>query len=241
MHTSTLLTSADFAYGRGEAGDDTPADFAALFPDYHELDRVGVVSPNLEDGVLFTGASLLALTTAFYDVQRAKGGEFFNYPQHFALIGGAGDRVWTRQGLVPRTEPLLGYTYGNLDVWPDTNWIVAPPTAAGMLQQVFALQINRLFWPESLVSDGSGPPLPDYARSLLRSRLKSVVLYGTTSPTTGIRALPRAMDVLTKSRNKLPGNVPPCTLHDLDALHQIPTDEFLAMMTACFEEDESHS
>src|SRR5436190_9306686 len=93
MHTSSLLTASDFAYWRLEAGGAAPIDFAALFPDYHELDRVGVVSPHLEDGIHFTGASLLALATAFYDVQRAKATAFFNYPQHFALLGGAGDTV----------------------------------------------------------------------------------------------------------------------------------------------------
>jgi len=240
MHTSSLLTSSDFAYWRLEAGVATPTDFAALFPDYHELDRVGVISPRLEDGVCFTGASLLALTTSFYDIQRAKGETFFNYPQHFALIGGAGDTVWTHQGLVPKTEPLLGYTWGNLDVWPDTNWFVAPPTAAGMLQQVFALQINRLFLPENLPLEGSGPRLPAYGRSLLCSRLKSVFLYGATSPNTRIQALARANDVLTKSATRLPGDAPRPSPDAVDSFRQITPQAFLTAMAGCFDEEETN-
>lgn len=240
VHTSSLLKSSDFTYWRLEAGGPTPADFATLFPDYHELDRVGVVSPNLEDGVLSTGTGILALTTAFYDVQRAKDQEFFTYPQHFALLGGVGDRVWTRQGLLPRTEPLLGATWGNLDVWPETNWFVAAPTAFGMLQQLFALQINRLFWPESLQPDDVEAHLPAYARSLLRSRLKSVFLYNTDSPNVEIRALPPAIDILAKSSVKLPGDVPPHATGDLNSLRQITTPEFLTGIAACFEADPRH-
>ena len=87
MHTSTLLKSSDFQYWRLTDDRRISADFGTFCPDYHELDRVGVISPCFEDGILYTGDALLALTTAFYDVLRSQGTDFFDYPQHFAFIG----------------------------------------------------------------------------------------------------------------------------------------------------------
>lgn len=237
MHTTALMDASDFAYRRGRAGADAPTDFAALFPDFHPLDRVGVVSPHLEDGVLFAGASLLALTTAFYDSLRTRGGAFFDYPRHFALIGGDGDRVRTRTGTAPCTEPLLRATWGNLDVWPATNWFVVPPTASAMLGRIHALQIDRLFWPEALAADAGGPRLPALARRLLRSRLKSVHLYGAEAPDAWVCASPRAFAVLARSRAALPGDVPPPAPDDADALRGIGVNAFLATMGPCFEDE----
>ena len=87
MHTSTRLTAADFQFWQETGAGNQPISFAAFCPNYHELDRVGVVSLRLEDGVCQTGRTLLALTTAFYDRQRAKRRDFFDYPQHFAFVG----------------------------------------------------------------------------------------------------------------------------------------------------------
>ena len=85
MHTSQALRSTHFEYQRPGPGGRVA--FSAFCANYHDQDRVGVVSPQLEDGILHTAYALLALTTAFYDVQRASGGDFFIYPQHFAIIG----------------------------------------------------------------------------------------------------------------------------------------------------------
>src|SRR5262245_41951748 len=113
MHTSTVLQSSDFCYRRMERERSVPADFASLFPDYHELDRVGVVSLSLEDGILQVGGTLLALTTTFYDVQRAKGEPFFNYPQHFALFGESEGKIPTHCGTVPLSPDVIGPPWGN--------------------------------------------------------------------------------------------------------------------------------
>ena len=78
MHTSQALRSSHFEYQRPESGNRVA--FSAFCADYHAQDRVGVVSPQLEDGILHTAYALLALTTAFYDVQRASGSDFFIYP-----------------------------------------------------------------------------------------------------------------------------------------------------------------
>src|SRR5262245_12100518 len=119
MHTSSLLQASDFRYWRIEAGARVGVDFRSLFPDYHELDRVGVVSLSVEDGVLHAGVVLLALATAFYDRLRARGEPFFNYPQHFALLGGSHGEVQTRSGTVPMTARAISPAWGNLDVWPE--------------------------------------------------------------------------------------------------------------------------
>lgn len=226
MHTSTLLSSGDFTgfLRSSEAGEWKPVPLAALFPDYHELDRVGVVSPGIEDGVLFTGATLLALTTAFYDVQRERGPEFFNYPQHFALLGSGVD-----------TPSVLGATWGNLDVWPEANWHAASPTASEMLRLVFSLQVSRLFWPERLQPGEVETRMPDYARRLLHARLKSVYLYNTSAPNATIQGSPNAEGILRKSVARLPGEVPSAPEIGRNRLRSVPAEEFLAGMADCFE------
>ncbi len=72
MHTSTRLRADDFHFWQQTASANQPVDFATFSPDYHEQDRVGVISLGLEDGVLQTSYALLALTTAFYDRLRAR-------------------------------------------------------------------------------------------------------------------------------------------------------------------------
>src|SRR5690606_9756161 len=112
-----------------------------------ELDRVGVVSLCLEDGVIHTGRALLALTTAFYDCHRARGGELFDYPQHFAFVGADETGIRTRTGSVP-DAPSLWDAWSWLDVWPAHKWVATPPTATALLGRVSDYQINRLFWPQ---------------------------------------------------------------------------------------------
>jgi hypothetical protein len=67
MHTSTRLQASDFAFWQRCPDGLKPIDFDQFWPDYHPQDRVGVVSPCLEDGVYHTAGALLALTTRFYD------------------------------------------------------------------------------------------------------------------------------------------------------------------------------
>jgi hypothetical protein len=74
------------------------------------------VAPYLEEGVLQTGYALLALTTAFYDVLRARTAEFFDYPHHFALLDVNDAGVRTRAGRLPLPQAALGSPWGALDV-----------------------------------------------------------------------------------------------------------------------------
>lgn len=187
MHTSTRLSATDFQFWHQNSRTSQQTDFGTFCPDYHALDRVGVVSPNLEDGVGQTSYALLALTTAFYDSLRARSDDFFDYPQHFAFVGGQGADVYTGNGLLSSATPKLWHAWSWLDVWPDNKWVTAPPTAAGMLQRVFDYQINRLFWPRGLKPKANETTLPDYAWKMLKTSLKAVYYYGDRDPQAGER------------------------------------------------------
>lgn len=187
MHTSTRLSATDFQFWHQNSHAVQQTDFDAFCPDYHALDRVGVVSPNLEDGVCQTSYALLALTTAFYDSLRARSADFFDYPQHFAFVGAQGTDVCTGNGRLPPDTPKLWHAWSWLDVWPDNKWITAPPTATAMLQRVFDHQINRLFWPRGLKPEQNQATLPDYAWKMLKTHLKAVYYYGNGDQQTGER------------------------------------------------------
>jgi hypothetical protein len=211
MHTSTRLAAGDFHYYRHTDTGTAAAPFADFCPAYHPQDRIGVVSPWLETGVAGASYALLALTTAFYDQQRATARAFFDYPQHFAIVGAsAPDRVASAQGSLPSDTPGLWDAWSWLDVWPASQWVTAPPTATALLERVFATQINRLFWPHNLWPGADEPPLPSYVGKLLRARLKTVYLYGASPDAPGharfdLCAAPAAQTLLQESLAQLPG------------------------------------
>ncbi len=230
MHTSQALRSSHFEYRR--PGADGRVAFSAFCADYHDQDRVAVVSPCLEDGILHTAYALLALTTAFYDVQRANGGDFFIYPQHFAIIGehppGAvparhpnslDDKIGIATGAGPLDLTLdeagIGGAWSWLDVWPASNWFTAPVTPVAMLRKAFDLHINRLFWPQDFIprhqkdrnsvsEESPDTLLRSYARRMLRTRLKSVYYYNSHTPTVEILPAQPAVDLAQASMVRLP-------------------------------------
>ena len=189
MHTSTRLCADDFQFWRHDPTGRQPADFATFCPDYHELDRIGVVSPTLETGVHHTSYALLALTTAFYDRLRARGTDFFDYPQHFAFVGAANGHICTGQGPLPPDTPKLWDAWSWLDVWPANKWVPTSLTATAMIQRVFDYQINRLFWPRGLQPGPEEPTLPSYVWQMLSTRLKAVYYYGDLEPNQPVSAV----------------------------------------------------
>lgn len=234
MHTSTRLAAADFQYWRWTEEGSIQCSFADFCPDYHELDRVGVVSPCLEDGVLFVGRTLLALTTAFYDSQRARFSDFFDYPQHFAFVNAIGEGVQTdSHGTAPNAaETWAAWSW--LDVWPDNKWITAPATATDLLQRVFDFQINRLFWPRGLAPAPDEQGLPAYAYQILRTHLKSVYLYTTGTPvqeeptTFEVRVSPAANELWQESIGRLPNPPSQSALSAVERFEPIDIDNFLS-------------
>ena len=244
MHTSTRLTAADFQYRRHTPTGTVKTDFTTFFPDYNEQDRVGIVSLTLEDGILHTGVALLAITTSFYDIMRDRSDSFFDYPMHFALIGACEDGVLTRQGRQKLEREAVGAAWGWLDVWPNSNWIMSPDSATGMMDSVFRNQINRLFWPQNLTSHGDETPLPAYIRQLLAGRLKSVYYYDTTDPTIEIHASERGVKIIQESIERLPNggsDVRVVSLREslsvpyVQQYRQVEVKDFLDTMQPCFE------
>jgi len=259
MHTSQQLRSSHFEYRRPDNGGRVA--FSAFCAGYHDQDRVGVVSPRLEDGVLHTAYALLAITTSFYDVQRASGSDFFIYPQHLAIIGqdpsgNSGKRteagIATGAGRLDLSldEAGIGGAWAWLDVWPASNWHTAPQTPTAMLKKVFDLHVNRLFWPQDFLPErrkegdtvNEDSPLPDYARRILSTRLKSVYYYNTSAPTVEISAAQPAVDIVQFSLERLPEAVRQTLEKEAmqarpighESYRQVSGEDFLEDMETCF-------
>ena len=202
MHTSKVLQPEHFRFTR-PAGDE-PLAFDALCPDYHPQDRIAVVAPHFDTGVLHTAYALLAFTTAFYDALRQRHDQFFDYPQHFCILDADGATVATSRGRVPADTDALGGAWTNLDVWPECKWHTAAGTPAAMLQKVFDLQINRVLWPADFRGDDA-PALPGHVRATLNTYLKQVWYYNAATPTLELRAAEPAEAMVATSITRLPG------------------------------------
>lgn len=225
MHTSHQITSTDFQFWGHDGGKQQIISFNDVFPNYHELDRIGVVSPKLEDGILHTGRILLALTTAFYDSHRARSANFFDYPQHFAFVDVMNANL---------ANPSTWDAWGWLDVWPDNKWVSTELSTTAMLQRVFDYQINRLFWPAYLKPQPNEARLPDYAYKMLRTRLKSVYYYGQSdsnnlAPCFSVSTLPAAEKMWRESIARLP-TTPSCSISTSDHIQAIEVDDFVTML-----------
>ncbi len=251
MHTSRVLAARDFEYWKCGGNGLTSVPFKEFCPDYVESDRTGIVSPCLEDGILHASYAILALTTAFYDAWRARGDDFFIYPQHFAILDVSEKGVNTGSGRLTLDKERLGWPWGNLDVWPDSKWVPSDGSVSGALKKAFDLQINRLLWPESFVPGGRESRLPDYAFKMMRTHLKSVHYYRSAEPDVEIRARSNVNEVVQTSRYRLsqleglstrhfptkhevenPGSVHGC----VERYRRVEPEQFLEDMGACFED-----
>lgn len=242
MHTSERITQSDFVYRRWQDSKSEVLPFSEAFPDYHPQDRVGLVSPRLEDGVFELAGAVLGLATGFYDCLRSNGGEFFNYPQHHVFIGGGNGRVHTRNGGRDLSIPEMGRAWGWLDVWPETNWHLLPATPAGMLEAAFRIQVNRLFWPASFMPGTVDEPLSHYACRLLSGRLKSVWYYDCEEGNLEVRASGPAAEVIRESLERLPCGTkekhhdrnPPNRACFEHRFKPVEPEAFLEDMSVCF-------
>ena len=249
MHTSHILQSSDFQYWRQDQGGLRQVDFDACFPDYHGVDRIGVVSPHLEDGALHTSYALLAATTMFYDGLRSRGGTFFDYPHHFAFCDVTTEGVATQCGRLLLDQTTFG-AWSGLDVWPESQWIRASGSVESMLQHVFAWQINCLFWPEPFMPAAGAEPLAVYVKPLLAARLKTVYYYDAAHPDVEIHVNTTVEELVReKSLTRLPepvrhavlaqpaATVSPAESHFpyVERYRRVPVDTFLADMAPCFQ------
>ncbi len=83
----------------------------------------------------------------------------------------------TASGMLPWSVEAVEPAWGNLDIWPESNWHRAAPTATAMLRLAIDLQINRLFWPEQFLPEPPADALPHHMARIMRSRLKAIVCY----------------------------------------------------------------
>jgi hypothetical protein len=242
MHTSKVLRSTDFHYRALDHGHDGTANFHTFCPHYHAFDRIGVVAPYL--------------TTAFYDVLRARTATFFDYPHHFALLDVNGAGVRTRVGRLPLSQAAMGSPWGALDVWPESNWIPATGTVTGMLYAVFERQITRLFWPQDFMPTAPvDVPLAPHVQALLTARLHTVYYYNTAHPNLALYVTDTVEEIVQRSRGRLPHEVTaelapemprtetpaaPAAFPYGACYRQVSGQAFLATMASCFATPATH-
>ena len=239
MHTSTKLSSTDFAFRN--TGQDGDVGLGGFLPDYEPTDRLAVVCGPVEDAVIHCAPALLAVTTGFYDVLRARHGAdgFFNYPQHFAIIDVDEEGIRSRRGRVSLQQMSLGAPWGNLDVWPESQWIPSGGSATHMLEQVYRLHISRLFWPADLVPrpGDTAEQLPAHARRLLGARLRTVYLYGHAEPTVEVAYSKVVDDIVANSIRRLPDAAGDEAVADSGSsgYRREAVADFLERMASCFQ------
>ena len=155
MHSSRELRSSSFEItvaGR-------VVRLVELFEGFDEHDRLGVVIRRPCGGV---GASALitATITAFYDLQRARGPDFFVYPDYFLFHVGR-----------PHGD------HARLDIWPSRKEVVVPEDPEQILETIDDRAITRL-----VVEDGE-PGQPDFepeAVASARARIAGCLAYSAS-------------------------------------------------------------
>ena len=241
MHTSALIKAEHFEYFQHVADDDLTmaCDFDDCFPDYHDQDRLGVVAVPYEHGVLYTGFALLAFTTAFYDALRARGGEFFDYPQHYFFFDRSDKGVNTTVGRCQLDEDTVGLVRG-LDVWPQNKWVPLSGRVSGMIQTIFDYHINRLFWPYGQKPAVGETKLPWHVKKMLRTRLKGVYYYNSPRPNIEIRGSAPAEKIVWETISRLRAISDPLPARsspsrDVEGYEQVEVDTFLASIDSVLE------
>jgi hypothetical protein len=154
VHSSRELRSSAFAVS--VHGADTT--LAAVFPDFVAADRVGVVVRR-PCGVVGASALLMCAVTAFYDVQRARGKDFFIYPDYFVFHVGR----------------KLG-SHNRFDIWPPHKEVVVADDPEELLRAINDRGVTRL-----VVEDGAPGDL-GFARETLASALARIVTAVVYTP-----------------------------------------------------------
>jgi hypothetical protein len=152
MHSSRELRSNSFDIRVGGR----PASLADVFEGFSDQDRLGVVVRR-PCGAVGASALICATITAFYDIQRARGPDFFVYPEYYLFhVGG------------PHGD------HARLDVFPRRKEPVLPDDPEALLEALNERAITRL-----VVEDGeSGESELDAAElASARGRLVSCLAY----------------------------------------------------------------
>jgi hypothetical protein len=127
-----------------------------LFEGFTEHDRLGVVVA-APCGAVGASALIAATVTAFYDIQRARGGDFFVYPDYYLFHV---ER--------PRGE------HAQLDVWPPHKEVVVADEPEAILEAVVDRAITRL-----VVEDGppGAPSLEAESLASAQARIATCLAY----------------------------------------------------------------
>ena len=152
MHSSRELSSSSFEI----EVDGVAAPLEELFEGFGEQDRLGVVLTR-PCGAVGASALITATITAFYDIQRARGPDFFIYPDYYLFHVG---------------RPLGDH--GRFDVWPRHKEVVVPTGADRVLEAINDRAVTRL-----VVEDGAAgrPPSDQGALASARARIETCLAY----------------------------------------------------------------
>jgi hypothetical protein len=152
MHSSRELRSSSFEV----RVDGRPARLEDVFEGFTEQDRLGVVMSH-PCGAVGASALITATITAFYDFHRARGRDFFVYPDYYLFHVG---------------RPLGDHA--RLDVWPRRKEVVVGQEPQAILEAIDDRAITRL-----VVEDGepARAPLDDEVVASASGRIRTCLAY----------------------------------------------------------------
>lgn len=152
MHSSRELRSSSFEV----RVDGRPARLQDLFDGFGEQDRLAVVMSR-PCGAVGASALIAATITAFYDFHRARGDDFFVYPDYYLFHVG---------------RPLGDHA--RLDVWPRRKEVVVGEDPQEILEAIDDRGITRL-----VVEDGEPEEgwVDDEAVASARGRIRTCLAY----------------------------------------------------------------
>jgi hypothetical protein len=134
-----------------------------LFEDFGEHDRLGVIIGR-PGGGLGASALITATITAFYDLQRARGPDFFIYPDYYLFHVG---------------EPFGDHS--RLDIWPGHKEVVVAADPPAVLRAVNDRAITRLVVEDGEPRDG-GLGAEELASA--RDRIRTCLAYSPSGRVT---------------------------------------------------------
>jgi hypothetical protein len=155
VHSSRELRSSAFEV----TVDGTEATLGGVLDGFEAADRVGVVARR-PCAVVGCSALLLAAITAFYDVQREAGEDFFIYPDYFVF------HVGHRLG-----------RHNRLDIWPPHKEVVVGGEAEELLRAINDRAITRLLVEDGAPGDGG---LARETVASARARVRTAIAYAAT-------------------------------------------------------------
>ena len=152
MHSSRELRISSFEV----RVDGRPAGIPDLFEGFGEQDRLGVVMRS-PCGAVGASALITATITAFYDLHRARGDDFFVYPDYYLFHVG---------------RPLGDHA--RLDVWPRRKEVVVREEPQAILEAIDDRAISRLVVEDGGPADGG---LDDEVVASARGRIRTCLAY----------------------------------------------------------------